>query len=100
VPQHDLAELLCFVLPPQADRAAVSEYLELLRARLEPHAGRPLDRALWLEGFTLSLDELILERLPLYALFHRIRRQAFLPAVLQNWRRMREWFEPAYGPAV
>lgn len=97
VPQHDLAELLCFVLPPEAGRAAVLEYLELLRGKLQAHAGAPLDRTLWLEGFALSLDELILERLPLYALFHRIRRQPFLPAVLQNWKRLREWFDPADG---
>jgi thioester reductase-like protein len=94
VPQHDLAELLCFVLPPEAGRAAVVEYLELLRARLTPHAGPPLDQAQWFAGFALSLDELILERLPLYALFHRIRRQPFLPGVLQNWKRLREWFVP------
>jgi thioester reductase-like protein len=101
VPQHDLAELLCFVLPPEAERAAVLEYLELLRARLELHAGAPLERIKWYEGFALSLDELILERLPLYALFHRIRRQPFLPRVLQNWKRLREWFDPAVGsPAV
>jgi len=101
VPQHDLDELLCFVLPPEAERAAVLEYLELLRARLELHAGTPLERIKWYEGFALSLDELILERLPLYALFHRIRRQPFLPRVLQNWKRLREWFDPAVGsPAV
>jgi hypothetical protein len=101
VPQHDLAELLCFVLPPESERAAVEEYVELLRARLEPHAGARLERNKWHEGFGLSLDELILERLPLYALFHRVRRQPFLPRVLQNWRRLREWFDPApYSPAL
>jgi len=99
VPQHDLAELLCFVLPPEAERATVLEYLEMLRARLEPHAGAPLERTQWYEGFGLSLDELILERFPLYALFHRVRRQPFLPRVLQNWKRLREWFDPA-RPAV
>jgi len=47
-------ELLCFVLPPEAERTAVLEYLELLRARLEPHAGVPLERVKWYEGFGLS----------------------------------------------
>jgi hypothetical protein len=30
-----------------------------------------------------------------------IRRQPFLPRVLQNWKRLREWFDPAvYSPAT
>jgi thioester reductase-like protein len=94
VPQHDLAELLCFVLPAEAKLDTIIEYLELHRAKLQPYAGAPLDRGKWIEGFGLSLDELILERFPLYALFHRIRRQPYLPRVLQNWRRLREWFDP------
>ena len=95
VPQHDLAELLCFVLPAEARPDTVIEYLEMHRAKLQPYAETALDRRKWFEGFGLSLDELILERFPLYTLFHRIRRQPYLPQVLQNWRRLREWFDPA-----
>jgi hypothetical protein len=95
VPQHDLAELLCFVLPDEARADTIIEYLERHRARLQPYARMALDRRMWFEGFALSLDELILERFPLYTLFHRIRRQPYLPRVLQNWRRLREWFDPA-----
>jgi thioester reductase-like protein len=95
VPQHDLAELLCFVLPDEAKPETIIEYLEMHRAKLQPYAGIPLDRRKWFEGFGMSLDELILERFPLYALFHRIRRQPYLPRVLQNWRRLHEWFDPS-----
>lgn len=92
VPQYDVAELLCFVLPGDADREAVATYLERHRRALERLSGLPLDRDAWQTGFGLSLNQLLLERLSLYTLFHRVRRQAFLQRVLQNWRRMHEWF--------
>ena len=82
------------MLPAEAKLHTIIEYLEMHRARLQAHTRIPLDRRKWFEGFSLSLDELILERFPLYALFHRIRRQPYLPRVLQNWRRLREWFDP------
>lgn len=88
VPQRDLAELLCFVLPPGCSRRMLADYLELSRSALQSAACVPIDRDLWLQGFVLSLRHLMIHRLPLYTLMHRFRRQAFLPHVIRTWAKL------------
>lgn len=85
VPQHDLAELLCFVLPPDCELPTLAAILEQHRRALQSAAGVAIDRDEWFEGFGLSLRYLMLHRLPLYTLMHRFRPQAFLPRVIRNW---------------
>ena len=88
VPQHDLAELLCFVFPQRAGRDRLARWLELHRARLSAHAGIPISTAAWTRGFVLALQHLLMERLPLYTLVHRFKEQTFLPRVVRNWERL------------
>lgn len=88
VPQHDLAELLCFALPPDSKARDLAGVLELHRRALQSAAGVPIDPDQWLQGFVLSLRYLIVYRLPLYTLMHRFKRQAFLPRVIRNWARL------------
>jgi thioester reductase-like protein len=85
VPQHDLAELLCFVLPTGCSTATVGHFLETHRLALQQATGVRVDRQLWLIGFRLSLSYLLINRLPLYTLMHRFQPQAFLPRVMRNW---------------
>lgn len=92
VPQHDLAELLCFVLTPAHDRKDVFDYLELHRLALQQATGRALDPASWRLGFQLSLYDLILNRFPMYAMIDTFRRQAFLPRVIATWQALYELF--------
>jgi hypothetical protein len=73
------------------------EYLELHRATLQRLSAVPLGREAWLPGFGLSLNQLLLERLPLYTLFHRRGRSLSLQRVLQNWRQLYEWFAVVPG---
>ena len=80
VPQHDLAELLCFVLAAGATTAIVRHWIE--RHRVMPrtrdrHTHRPGD---WQPGFRAALQDLMLNRLPMYALMHRIRPPVVPPA--------------------
>ena len=88
VPQHDLAELLCFVLPPGCNAETLGRLLETHREALQQAAGIPVDRRQWLQGFRLSLRYLLINRLPLYTLMHRFQPQAFLPRVVRNWQRL------------
>jgi thioester reductase-like protein len=88
VPQHDLAELLCFVWPHAAGRDELEHWLELHRARLSEHAALPVSRSGWRRGFVLALQHLLVERLPLYALADRFKPQAFLPGIVRNWARL------------
>jgi thioester reductase-like protein len=88
VPQHDLAELLCFVFPESAGPAQLAQWLESHRAQLSARVGMPIVRKSWARGFTLSLQQLLVERLPLYAMVHRFKPQPFLPRVVRNWSRL------------
>jgi aminoglycoside phosphotransferase (APT) family kinase protein len=88
VPQHDLAELLCFVLGADARADDVCGYVERHRQVLAAFSGRSIDRALWIEGFRLSLQDLMIQRLPAYAMIHRFQRQPFLERVVRTWRAL------------
>ena len=89
-PQRDLAELLCFLLPADVTNVEIGRMLERHRVSLERETSTRIDRAAWEEGFRAAVFDLMLNRLPMYALVHRVRRQPFLPRVVQTWRRLYE----------
>lgn len=93
VPQHDLAELLCFVLPETANEIMARQFLELHRQKLEQAYGASIPVSDWETGFRLSLCSLAVNRLPLYILISKFKPQVFLPKVLQNWYRLYQWFD-------
>ena len=91
-PQHDLAELLCFVLTDRSSRHDVYAWIERHRQLLEIETGAEIDQRAWINGFRASLYDLMLNRLPMYCLIDRVRRQRFLPRVVRMWRRLYQWF--------
>ena len=90
VPQHDLAELLCFVFPQGGGAGELDHWLRRHRELLSERVGSRIDPAAWGRGFTLALNRLLVERLPLYAMVHRFKPQPFLPRVVRNWARLHE----------
>jgi hypothetical protein len=88
VPQHDLAELLCFVLPPETTDRYIGFWIDRHRTLLEQECGTTIDARQWERGFRSSLYDLMINRLPMYALVHRVTPQSFLPRVIQTWRRL------------
>jgi hypothetical protein len=88
VPQHDLAELLCFVMPEDAGHDELERWIEMHRAQLSERAAVPIPRRMWKRGFLLALQQLLVERLPLYTMVHRFKPQPFLPRVVRNWARL------------
>jgi len=88
VPQHDLAELLVFVLRPDVDADEMWHYVELHRRMLERAAAVPIDRDEWAEGFTLSLRELAVNRISLYLMAHTFRHYPFMERVIRTLRRL------------
>ena len=88
VPQHDLAELLCFVLSPHATTEELEHYVELHRRSLENETGAPIDARDWRRGFALSLEHLIVNRFPMYTLVCRFQRKRFLERVVPTWLRL------------
>jgi thioester reductase-like protein len=91
LPQRDLAELLCFVLAPEHVDAAAPRYLELHRTALERQSGHSIDPRTWHGGFGLALRDLLVSRLPMYAIMHRFRRQEYLPRVVATWYALHQW---------
>jgi hypothetical protein len=93
VPQHDLAQLLCFVLPFDCARETLRHYIDLHRHALEEATGHRLDAVDWRRGFGLALADLLINRWAMYTLIHAIRPQRFLPRVMQTWQTLYAYSE-------
>jgi len=88
LPQHDLAELLCFVLDWNVSSLEVKSFIELHRSALERESGVPIDKESWLLGFRLSLLDLLVNRFAMYTMVHRFRKQPFLSRVMKTWSHL------------
>ncbi len=88
VPQHDLAELLSFVLSPQATKEEADHYVELHRRSLQNETEVSIDPGDWRRGFALSLEHLIVNRFAMYTLVCRFQRKRFLERVVPTWLRL------------
>lgn len=91
-PQRDLAELLCFVMPADVEIGSLYRWLDHHRSSLERETGTTIDRAAWENGFRAGLYDLLVNRLSIYMVVHRVRRQNFLPRLVRTWHRLYELF--------
>jgi aminoglycoside/choline kinase family phosphotransferase len=91
-PQRDLAEFLCFVLPPDAEREEAQMWIDRHHVQLSRATGCRIDAADWDAGFRAALCDVLINRLATYALIHRVRPQRFLPRVVRTWRRLHRLF--------
>ena len=87
-PHRDLAELLCFVLPPTVSATTVRQHLERHRRRLQLLSGVLLPTRQWHAGFACALADVLINRLSFYALIDRVTPQPYLTRVLQTWSRL------------
>jgi len=92
VPQHDLAEFLCFALPVGNDRNDVLHYLDFHRTELEKETSVDIDQQGWTAGFSLALHDLLVDRLGMYAMIDRFRPQRYLPRVVSTWKKLYNYF--------
>ena len=92
VPQHDLAEFLCFVLKPGVERGEVNYYMHLHRTALERASHCTIDPDYWETGFRLTLHDLLIDRFAMYAMIDRYRPQKFLTRVVSTWSSLFELF--------
>ncbi|WP_181373257.1 thioester reductase domain-containing protein [Massilia glaciei] len=91
LPQYDLAELLCHVLPEQGQGAFAHNAIEGHRAALEAASGRVLSPEEWRAGFALALRCFVICRLPMYVVIDRFRPQSSLPRVVRNAFWLTAW---------
>lgn len=93
VPQHDLAELLCFALSDEASEHDLYALVELHRTGLAAASGQEIEPQTWRLGFALALRHLLINRLAMYTMLHRFRPLDYLPVAMNNWMRMYRWSE-------
>jgi hypothetical protein len=91
-PQRDVAEFLCFVLPPDASRDLMRSWVERSRTLFASEALIEVDRARWERGFSAALCDLLIDRLAMLAMIDRVRPQSFLPRVVATWLNVFECF--------
>lgn len=84
-PQRDLAEFLCFALPPDASCVTVARWVERHRVALSRATNVTVPRALWERGFGAALADVLVDRLSFYAMIERVRPQPFLTRVTRSW---------------
>jgi hydroxymethylglutaryl-CoA reductase (NADPH) len=87
-PVRDLAELLCFVLPPDVHRDVVDRMIDRHRRAFSTGARVAVDRDAWGEAFAAALCELLVDRLSVYAMVHRVKPQMCLARVLRTWQAL------------
>src|SRR5262249_26039042 len=88
LPQHDLAELLCYVLPPDTPAPEVDRWLEFHRKALSEEAGIDIPVESWREGFKVSLFDLALNRIALNIAAHTFRHFPFMERVHATLRHL------------
>jgi hypothetical protein len=91
IPQHDLAELLCFTFRSDATKEDLQAVADAYREILSSVCGQEIYLPEWRAGFTLALRHLLIDRLAMYSLMHRFRRLEYLPRVMGNWMRIYGW---------
>lgn len=84
LPQRDLAELLCFVLDEEVDRATIDQFVERHRERLSIESGIELDAHRFRRGFQLSLQDLLINRFAYYQIAHSFREYPFLEPCIRT----------------
>jgi hypothetical protein len=88
LPQHDLAELLSFVLPPDVPKDIVDHHVEVHRSVLEKASGKTIDPVQWRHGFNLALCDIAINRHMLYVMAHTFRHYPFMERVTQTLRHL------------
>jgi len=97
LPQYDLAELLCHMLPAKGRARVAAQAIEEHRLALEAASGHTLAPAQWRMGMALALRCFIVFRLPMYIMIDRFRPQTFLPSVVRNAWWLAEWLADGTG---
>ena len=88
VPQHDVAELLIFVLDEHVALDDLQRYVEHHRQALEQASGQALDPDLWWEGFRCAAKDLLINRVAMYTMAHAAKHYEFMERVYRTLRRV------------
>ena len=90
VPQHDLADLLCYTLSTDASREDVDRWAELHRQMLSAATKKEIPAGEWRAGYRSSLFDFALNRFALTLAAHTFRHYSFVERVHGTVRRLIE----------
>eukprot|EP00128_Syssomonas_multiformis_P018455 Colp12_sorted_trinity150504_noHs@11639 len=84
VPQHDVAEFLSFILPPNTPLAVRHGYVEFYRQELEKASGKSFDKEEFFKIFDYANFDFAINRLGLYSMGHTVKDYKFLPRLIAS----------------
>ena len=85
-------EFLCFTLPADVDPSRARRLVQGYRASLEARCGTAIDPNAWDDGARAALCDILVDRLAMYTMVHRVRPQRFLPRVVRTWGTLHRIF--------
>ncbi len=88
LPQHDVAEFLAFVLNTDVDEATVSRLVGVHRQALEQAAGVSIPEDQSHLAWRRSLQDLVINRVPMYAMAHTFRHYGFMERLSRTLRHL------------
>ena len=91
LPQRDLCEFLCYVLPESVSVEEVAALLERHRRTLEQFSNTRIDPVEWQQGFGLCLNDYFINRLALDILFEDLEPRN-IGKMYRMLRQFMEWF--------
>ena len=91
LPQRDLCEFLCYVLPQQVSCEEVAILLERHRRTLEHCSNTTIDSIEWQQGFRLCLNDYFINRLAFEVLVEDVEPRN-IAKVYRTLRQFMEWF--------
>ena len=81
LPQRDLVEFLCYVLPTDVKMEVVNSYIDFYHNCLSESSKLKITKNIFLCGYELCLNEFIINRMSFYMAAHTFRQLDFLPKV-------------------
>jgi len=84
LPQHDVAEFMCFVLREGVKKRNVDRLLDSHLKALEAASGQTLDKVAWRQGYRLALMDLAINRFGLYLMAHTFRHYGFMERTINS----------------
>ena len=88
LPQHDVAEFLSFVLGDQVEESTVSHLVGVHREALEQAAGVTIPQDISRLAWRRSLQDLVINRVPMYAMAHTFRHYGFMERLSRTLRHL------------
>ncbi len=88
LPQRDLCEFLCYVLPADVSSEVAQSVVDLHRQTLERLSGFSIDAASWNYGFRLALQDYLINRLSFELVFEEFEPRNIGKLYRTLWRLM------------